>query len=569
MDPRRPAPPAVPHERLLLGAVIAVALGARLLRFERVAVLFNDGPVFLAIAERFAAGDLAGALAHPFHPLYPAAVALTHAFFGPLGLSLERAGAVVSAVAGTGAVLALFAFARRAFGPRVALVAAALLAFHAGAVETSGDVQSEGLYLALFLAAVAALWRTLDEGRLASAAAAGAFSGLAYLTRPEGLGVVAVGAGLAAFGLVSGRWPGRRRVRTAALALATAALVAAPYVAWLSAQEGTLALTRKKSVSWVVGVPGAQGEPGGLATGQAGLEAPKIEPSAAAEAASAARRAAADAIGATRREATAAPADDPRFDSLVAPPWTARGAGAALADLLGTARRAVRLEMLLLLAAGLAAARVAAAGAGPGPRAGFLGALLGLYAALLFGLAMNVGYVSSRHVLPPVVPLLAYAGLGVLALADRAARGLAPARAAARRRAVAGAILGIVAALGLGKALWRLDQRGEVAERRAAEWVRESAGAGTVVAARKRRVAYYAGAPFVQLRPKRPEGFLRYFDDHGVRFVVVNESDVPEYVGLAPLVGAALHEVRRVEAEGETAVVYAYGAPPAAAAGGR
>jgi 4-amino-4-deoxy-L-arabinose transferase-like glycosyltransferase len=70
-------------------------------------------------------------------------------------------------------VLALFAFARRAFGPRVALVAAALLAFHAGAVETSGDVQSEGLYVALFLAAVAALWRALDEGRLDSALAAG------------------------------------------------------------------------------------------------------------------------------------------------------------------------------------------------------------------------------------------------------------------------------------------------------------------------------------------------------------------------------------------------------------
>ena len=34
-----------------------------------------------------------------------------------------------------------------------------LLAFHAGAVDTGGDVQSEALYLALFLAAVAALWR--------------------------------------------------------------------------------------------------------------------------------------------------------------------------------------------------------------------------------------------------------------------------------------------------------------------------------------------------------------------------------------------------------------------------
>jgi hypothetical protein len=299
------------------------------------------------------------------------------------------------------------------------------------------------------------------------------------------------------------------------------------------------------------------------------MEAPKTEPSAATAAAAAARRAAADAAGATRRDATPAAPDDPRFDALVAPPWTARGAGAALVDLVQTARRALRADMGLLLVAGLVAARLASAGAGPGPRAGFLAAVVGLYGALLFGLAMNVGYVSSRHVLPPLVPLLAYAGLGVLALADRAARSVSPERASARRRAVAATLLGVVAALGLGKALWRLDQRGEVAERRAAEWVRASEGPGTVVAARKRRVAYYAGAPFVKLRPKRPEGFLRYFDDHGVRFVILNQSDVPEYVGLAPLVGAALHEVRRVEAEGETAIVYAYGAPPAAAAGGR
>jgi hypothetical protein len=204
--------------------------------------------------------------------------------------------------------------------------------------------------------------------------------------------------------------------------------------------------------------------------------------------------------------------------------------------------------MVLLLVAGVVSARFAAAGAGPGPRAGFLAAIVGLYGVLLFGLATNVGYVSSRHVLPPLVPLLAYAGLGVLALADRAAGRVSPERAPRRRRAVLAALVGVVAALGLGKALSRLDQRGEVAERRAAEWVRESGGPGTVVAARKRRVGY--------------------FDDHAVRFVIVNQSDVPEYVGLAPLVGAALHEVQRVEAEGETAVVYAYGAPPAAAAGG-
>jgi hypothetical protein len=81
----------------------------------------------------------------------------------------------------------------------------------------------------------------------------------------------------------------------------------------------------------------------------------------------------------------------------------------------------------------------------------------------------------------------------------------------------------------------------------------------------RQRVAYYAGAPFVPLRPKRPEGFLSYFDDHGVSFVIVNAHDVAEYVGLEPLVGVALREVQRVEAEGETAIVWAYGTDQKAA----
>lgn len=561
MEPRpRHASEGLPHERLLLGAIVLVALAVRLLRYQRVAVLFNDGPVFLAIAERFAAGDVAGALAHPFHPLYPAAIALSHALLAPFGASLEAAAAVASAVGGTAAVLALHAFARRAFGARVGLVAAALLALHAGAVETGGDVQSEGVYLALFLGAVAALWRALDEGRLPSAAAAGALSGLAYLARPEGLGVVIVGAGLAALGLVTGGWPGRRRAAAAALALATAAAVGAPYAAFLSAQEGTLSLTRKKSVSWVAGVPGAKGEPGGLATGQAGMEAPKRRLDEAGRAAALARRRAlAVAAGAIAADAPPPAADDPRLDALVAPSWTARDAGAALLDLVRTAHRALRPELMLLLVAGLVAAR-----GRPGPRGIFVGALAGLYLAVLFALAMNVGYVSSRHLLPPLAPLLAYAAVGVLAVADLAARRAPPGRAEARRRAVAAGLVALVAAVCVGKALWKRDQLGELAERRAAEWVRAQGGPGAVVAARKRRVAYYAGGPFVQLRPKRPEGFLAYFDDHAVRFVIVNAHDVAEYVGLEPLVGVALREVQRIEAEGETAVVWAFtGEPPA------
>jgi len=546
------AQPRLPRERLALALCALAAFALRLARWERTEVLFNDGPVFLALAERSAGGRLETLLQHPFHPLYPLAVAALHALGAPFGLGFETAGALVSALAGSAAVLALYGFVRRAFGPREGLVAAFLLAFHAGAVETGGDVQSESLYLALFLAAAAALWRTLEDGSPRAALAAGAGSGLAYLTRPEGLGVALVGLGLLALYTVRGRFAPKRGLALGlALASGTAAL-ALPYAAALSLETGQLQLTRKKSVAWVVGSSGASG-PGGLATGQAGMEAPKVRGFAERRLAAASRAGSGAAPAGSEAPTGATPAPDP-YDSLVPPSWTARGPAPAARDLLDDSAGALRPEMIALVLAGAFALR-----GRPGRRAGFVAALIGAYGALLFSLAMNVGYVSERHVLPPLLLLLGYGATGALALGARLGRlgASAAGPAAERRRRVATAVLlAGVAAICAGKTL-RREGVEDLAERRAAEWVRGHAP-GSVVAARKRRVAYYAGAPFVQLRPKTAAGFERYFDDHGVRFVVVNGADVDGYVGLDDLVGVRLEEVQRVETEGGVAFVYAY-----------
>ena len=254
------------------------------------------------------------------------------------------------------------------------------------------------------------------------------------------------------------------------------------------------------------------------------------------------------------------PAGPDPYESLVPPKWTPRGAPAAFSDLLDDATGALRPEMLALVLAGVFALR-----GRPGRRAGFVAALVGAYGALLFSLAMNVGYVSERHAMPPLLLLLGYGAAGALWLGTRLGRVGAPAgRLAGERRARAATALLVagVAAICLGKTL-RREGVEDVAERRAAEWVREHAP-GSVVAARKRRVAYYAGAPFLPLRPKTAAGFAYYFDDHGVRFVVVNRDNIEEYVGLDDLVGVRLEEVARVEAEGRVALVYAWHPGPAA-----
>ena len=55
----------------MLAGLVVLAFVLRFARWERAAVLFNDGPVFLALAERSAEGAFGVLLQHPFHPLYP------------------------------------------------------------------------------------------------------------------------------------------------------------------------------------------------------------------------------------------------------------------------------------------------------------------------------------------------------------------------------------------------------------------------------------------------------------------------------------------------------------------
>ena len=536
--------------RALLAALVVAAVAVRWLRWESTAVLFNDGPVFLALAKAAAAGDWAALIAHPFHPLYPLLTAAVHAIGAPFGLGWESAGVLANALAGGAAVVALHAFVRRAFGETEALFAAALLAFHAIAIEHSGDVQSEGLYLALFLGSAACLWRGLSLGCRRSALLGGLLSGLAYLTRPEGLSLTLVGGAVAVALFLLGRWT-FRAAATWGLALSLGALAClAPYVGALWWDTGEVWLTRKKSVAWVAGIDGPPRHFAG---------APTVEPDWDSLALP-------GGIEAPGRRGTAVNADDKSARLRIRAelkraaeeqPSLASRLGTASFDLVRTGFRSLRYEVALLVLVGLFAV-----GRPAGLRAGFIGAVLGFHALLLFGLVLNVGYVSSRHLLPAVSLLLGYAACGVPLLA----RGLsALARRPVAYGVAAGLALLLLGGIGIGKNL-RPEGLDELAERRAAEWLNANAVEAGPIATRKRRVAYYAELPFVQLRDKPVKRFVHYLDTHDVRYVVVNTDDLDDYEGLEPLVGSWLRKVHVEEAEGETAWVLHYLPPHSARA---
>jgi hypothetical protein len=443
----------------------------------------------------------------------------------------------------------------------VATVGAALFAVHPYAIRFAADVQSDSVYLAFFLAAVAALFYALSRGSVGAAGATGLLSGLAYLTRPEGVGVLVVGIGIACLSWLRGRWSIRQTMAWTTACVAGFALFALPYLAAIRITSGAWSFTQKKSVLNLLGVESASAEAalgGGIdgwpvwalvAVVLAGIITAYVSPRLVGSIRGAAARVriGGDALAALACLALV-------LAALVAPQQIEVFAANVISTL--------RPEYAFLLVIGVATR----ARSGPQGRTLFVSALLGLYAIVLFGLLMHYGYLSRRHSLPPLTLVMGYVALGLIALAD-ALRSLSLRRKARRggevrawsRAAVLAALLVAAAAGGFTKA-WS-DYRGEeLAGRLAAEWVSRQPGADGMLAANKRKLGYYADREWRALRVPdgpRPLAALRA---EGVRYVILEQGQLDARLWpLEPYAAAGegvLRERHRVEARGRHAVVF-------------
>jgi hypothetical protein len=509
----------------------------RVQHWLRVDVLFNDGPEFLRITKAMAAHDWGTALADDYHPLYPL-VTLAVQLLVPLpNDGYASAAALVSILAGIASVLFLYLFVRSAYGLRAAWVAALALAVHPYAVRFSGDVQSDGLYLALFLGASAALWAALRNRAAAVAGWAGALSGLAYLVRPEGVGVALVGGALGGGRALRG---GGARLGWSGWLAALGAgclVVMAPYLISIRVETGQWHLTKKKPLELVSPLD----EEGGAAA--LGL-APAVPPRVSGPVSPPASPESAEVPAASLRE-------EPR---AVAPIFSR---SAVLLRFLSTLVSTLRPEILVLLLLGVFSCR-----GRPGPRAAFVIAFLCLYLTVLLGLALH-GYVSRRHVLPPLVLTFGYAALGLPVLGEAlvsVAGRLSRAKARPRPRLALGLGLLCLLAPSLGKELRPHDHAG-LAERRAAEWLRAEGLAPGPVAASKDRVAYYADAPFVPLRHASDEGLVADLRARGARYLIVEEDGGEGSRAARRAQEGGLTLLHRLEAGGREAWVYALPTP--------
>ncbi len=526
------------RDLLGLGGILLLALAIRAFAWSQTAAIFNDGPIFLAMAEAITEGRLADVLAHPYHPLYPALIALVSLF----SVNFETAGVVVSILGGLLSIGALFYFVRDSFGGPVAWVAAWILALHPWAVDFSSDVMSDGIYTGLFLLTFLWMTRVLEDPTVKLAIGMGVTCGLAFLVRPEGAALL-----LACLVLLITRMLGdsdmRRRAAIACVAaLLAGAFVMTPFVFVVSEAAGELTLTQKKSISRLVADPSH----------------PDIR---AAQAREGARLA--ELAGRLRLPEQSSRMSGP---AVRHPERTLLGMLEAVTRVAATSMAAFRWELILLALVGIWASRSEHESKKRHRNRAIALVLIG-YMALLVMLVWGAGYVSRRHALPPWLPLIGYAALGARTLWQASVSRIMRRNPTWHRRLrdsrVVCAAIVVALILSWGARDLRARRTDRLPTRVAAEWLASTRPDSGAVAAQKVRVAYYAQADFVPLPAASGGRLAARLRKRNARWVIIDRDNLADHRGLKEGIGHWLQLVHAVPFGKGAVLVLSLGPEPA------
>ncbi|MEJ5915133.1 hypothetical protein [Pseudokineococcus sp. 1T1Z-3] len=219
-----------------------------------------DGVVYAALADRFAAGDLAGAVTTYWSPLYPALAAPLVA----LGVETTMALRLVLLATALLALPLLRSLSLRCGATRRGADVGTLLAVPLLVTAAWFAIYPELLLCVLALGLVWALTAPVPAGGRGTGTAvlAGVLGGLAYLAKAIGLPfavAVVVLVGLAR--LVRPDRPRREVLRRAAISLALVAVVAGPWVAAVSAEAGEPTISSAGSYNARWAADGSLGTP--------------------------------------------------------------------------------------------------------------------------------------------------------------------------------------------------------------------------------------------------------------------------------------------------------------------
>jgi 4-amino-4-deoxy-L-arabinose transferase-like glycosyltransferase len=170
------------------GCLVGLLLFAFLLRLPLVIypeVIHNDGTAYIYQAKQILLGDWTWG---KYPPLYASLIALFHLFFK----NYEIAGIWVSIIFGTLTILPIYLLGKNIFNEKVGAISGLFAVVQPSLYIRSGSVLTESTYYFLLATSVLFGWNAFKKGKPLDILLLGFFTSLAYLTKPEGIGLLFV-----------------------------------------------------------------------------------------------------------------------------------------------------------------------------------------------------------------------------------------------------------------------------------------------------------------------------------------------------------------------------------------
>ena len=237
--------------------LVGLATAVRIYLYFFTYVISKDGVTYITLGGYFKQGSLAKGLGHDYHPLYSMLIAAISYFLK----DSQLAGQIISIVAGSLLVIPIFYLGKSLFNESIAFVTGLVVAFHPYLARISADVVSDPIYILFFATGICVGWRALERRSLPCFFLAGACTAFAYLTRPEGIGVIIViGFWILIFDGMRLEFPNRRGLVSLLLLVLAFLIFASPYLVYLKKDTGHWILTRKKNIRTLMGIEESKSE---------------------------------------------------------------------------------------------------------------------------------------------------------------------------------------------------------------------------------------------------------------------------------------------------------------------
>lgn len=232
------------NEKQILLLLIGISFGLRLYAVLMAQGIAYDGAHYGFVARDFLKGHFIKGLSSPAPPFYPFLIFL----FSPDTAHVEIIGRFISLFFGTLTIIPLFFLVKKAIGQKEAIFSALLYSFHPYLVTYSGMLLTEATYWGLLVLSVYFFWTGLEKGKVWKISFSGFFLGLAYLTRPEGIGYLLVYLiWIFVQGILKKEW--LKKIALTAVLILSVLFFVIPYAIYIHQETGQWLISKKAKIA--------------------------------------------------------------------------------------------------------------------------------------------------------------------------------------------------------------------------------------------------------------------------------------------------------------------------------